>query len=212
MNIRFPLLACCLLAFAVHAQQTKVKMWKWTDANGVVHYSDVPAPGAVEVGLNVSQGQPSSAPPASSGGYGEGGSYDEGGRGGASPASDQTYTSLQIVKPENGASFFAADSVVTVEINPSPGLAAGDSVHLYLDGKRVGDSDTALAYTLQNVVRGEHSLSSGIYDAQGNEKIRSQPVTFYMKQTTINSPAAVGPGVPPRPKPGVPRPTPRAGG
>ncbi len=205
MKTRFPLLACCLLAFAIQAQETKVQMWKWTDANGVVHYSDIPAPGAVQMGVSVSQGQPSSAPPASRG-AGEGGSYDEGGSSGASPASDQTYTSLEIVSPEAGATYFEADSVVPVQISPSPGLAAGDSVYLYLDGKRVGNSDNALGYTLQNVERGEHSLASAIFDAQGNEKIRSQPVTFYMKQTTINSPAAVGPSVPP--KPGRPRPTP----
>lgn len=206
MKIRFPLLACCLLAFAVQAQETKVTMWKWTDANGVVHYSDVPAPGAVQVGLTVSQGQPGSAPPVPNTGYGESEGGDGGTRGGASQASDQTYTSLEIVKPENGASYFEADSVVTVQISPNPALAAGDGVYLYLDGARVGDSDTALGYTLQNVVRGQHTLASAIYDGQGNEKIRSQPVTFYMKQATINSPAAVGPNVPP--KPGRPRPTP----
>ncbi len=210
MKIRFPLLACCLLAFAVQAQETKVQMWKWTDANGVVHYSDVPGPGAVQVGISVSQGQSGSAPPARSAGEGEGGSYSGEGNEDTSSASDQSYTSLQIVKPENGASFFAADSVVTVQINPSPALMPGDTVRLYLNGERVGDSNTALAYTLQNVVRGEHSLTSAIYDRQGNERIRSQPVTFYMKQPTINSPAAVGPNVPPNP--GRPRPTPRGGG
>jgi hypothetical protein len=45
-----------------------------------------------------------------------------------------------------------------------------------------------------------------IRDATGNEKIRSQPVVFYMKQNTIIAPRAVGPGVRP-----VPRPTPRGG-
>lgn len=212
MKAPFPLLACCLLAFAVQAQETKVQMWKWTDANGVVHYSDVPAPGAVQVGLSVPQGQPGSAPPVRNTGYGESEGGDDGMRGDASPASDQVYASLEIVKPENGASYFEADSVVSVQISPSPALAAGDRVYLYLDGARVGDSDTALGYTLQNVVRGQHTLASAIYDGQGNEKIRSQPVTFYMKQPTINSPAAVGPSVPPKPGGRPTRPTPRSGG
>lgn len=212
MKARFPLLACCLLAFAAQAQETKVQMWKWTDANGVVHYSDVPAPGAVQVGLSVPQGQPGSAPPVSNTGYGESEGGDDGTRDGASPASDQVYTSLEIVKPENGASYFEADSVVAVQISPNPALAAGDRVYLYLDGARVGDSDTALGYTLQNVVRGQHTLASAIYDGQGNEKIRSQPVTFYMKQPTINAPAAVGPNVPSKPGGRPTRPTPRGGG
>ena len=206
MKTRLPLLACCLLAFAVQAQETRVQMWTWTDASGVVHFSDVPAPGAVQVGVNVSQGRPASAPAAAtSGGYGEDGST-----GGTSSVSDQVYTSLQIVSPQDSESFFGADAVVTVQISPRPALAAGDSVHLYLNGQRVGDSDTSLGYTLENLDRGEHTLTAAIYDGQGNEKIRSQPVTFYIKQPTINSPAAVGPNVPANP--GRPRPTPRGGG
>jgi hypothetical protein len=203
MNIRFPLLACCLLAFAVHAQETKVKMWKWTDANGVVHFSDIPGPGAVEVGLSVTQPQPGAAPAAPSPST----------RSSPAPANQAvTYTSLTIMQPQNEASFFGADAVVDVQINPEPSLADGDSVYLYLDGKRIGNTGDSLSYSLPNLERGAHSLTAAIFDSQGNQKIRSQPVTFFMKQTTINSPAAVGPGVPPRPKPGVPRPTPRAGG
>lgn len=210
MKTRFPLLACCLLAFAVQAQESKVQMWKWTDSNGVVHYSDVPAPGAVQIGVTVSKEQAGAAAQPGGGRYGEGEGYDAAGSDGASQASDQAYASLAIVSPENGASYFEADSIVAVQISPSPALADGDSIHLYMDGKRVGDSDTALGYTLQNVDRGEHTLSSAIYDAQGRQKIRSQPVTFYMKQPTVNSPDAVGPNVPA--KPGRPRPTPHAGG
>ncbi len=203
MKIRFPLLACCLLAFAVHAQETKVKMWKWTDANGVVHYSDVPGPGAVQVGVNVSQGQPGAAPAAPSPGTSSS----------PAPASQTVaYTSLTIVQPQDQASYFAADAVVDVQIDPEPSLADGDSVYLYLDGKRIGNTGDSLSYSLPSVERGAHSLTAAIFDSQGNQKIRSQAVVFYMKQPTINSPAAVGPSVPPKPRPGGPRPTPHAGG
>jgi len=202
MKTRFPLLASCLLAFVVQAQETKLQMWKWTDANGVVHYSDVPAPGAVQVGVDYSQGQPDAAPAV----QGQGAS-----RSSPAPTGQAvSYTSLAIVQPQNETSYFEANSVVDVQIDSSPSLADGDSIYLYLDGKRIGNTGDSLSYSLPNVERGAHTLTAVIFDSQGNQKIRSQPVTFFMKQPTINSPAAVGPGVPPnRPDPGRPRPPPR---
>jgi hypothetical protein len=195
MKTRLSLLACCLLAFAVQAQDTKVQMWKWTDANGVVHYSDVPGPGAVMVDVNVAHGQPA----ATSSSRGEG--QAEGEDAPPPAAAAGTYSSLKIVKPENGASYFEADAVVDVQMSSSPNLADGDSIYLYLDGNRVGNSGRALGYSLHNIDRGEHSLSSVIVDQYGKEKIRSEPVVFYMKQPGVNSPAAVGPAMTPRPKP-----------
>jgi len=203
MKTRFLLLASCLLAFASQAQESKVQMWMWKDANGVVHYSDVPGPGAVQVGVNVSHGQPGAAPavPGAS----------------SSPsavAQAVAYTALAIVQPANDTSYFDADAVVDVQISSDPALADGDSVFLYLDGKQVGNSGDALGYSLPSLERGQHTLSAAIFDSRGAEKIRSQPVVFYMKQNTTNTPAAVGPKLkpPPRPPPRPPSPTPKAGG
>jgi|WetSurSiteA1Bulk_404760.scaffolds.fasta_scaffold58087_1 hypothetical protein len=202
MQTRLPLLALCLLAYASQAQESKVQMWMWKDANGVVHYSDLPGPGAVRVDINVSTGQPGPAPPTASQGQGEG-------RGEGAPlAAATTYSSLEIVQPANETSFFEADSVVDVQIASDPTLGAGDSVYLYLDGERVGSSGDAMGYSLPNVPRGQHTLSATIVDSGGTEKIRSQPVVFYMKQQTIydskgkvDTPDVVGPKLKPPPKP-----------
>ena len=210
MNTRLVMLASCLFAFASQAQESKVQMWMWKDASGVVHYSDVPGPGAVQVDVNVPRGQPDTASPGSSDNESQGEGRGEGRGEGASqqsPAPAVTYSSLSIVQPADGTSFFDADSVVDVQIDSDPSLASGDSVYLYLDGNRVGSSGDSMGYSLPNLDRGQHTLSSAIFDQQGNEKIRSQSIVFYMKPNTIVTPAAVGPGVKPRPKP-----TPHAGG
>lgn len=209
MKTRLPLLACCLLAFASQAQETKVQMWMWKDANGVVHYSDVPGPGAVRMGVSVSQAQPDDA--SSSGSEGQSEGQGEGRGEGISPPADTpatTYSSLQITSPANGSSYFEADAVVDVQIASDPALADGDSVYLYLDGERVGSSGDALGYSLSNLERGQHTLNSSIVDSQGSEKIRSQPVVFFMKQNTTYTPAAVGPSLKPKPPPPPPRPRP----
>jgi hypothetical protein len=198
MKTRILVLASCLLAFASQAQESTKELWTWRDANGVVHFSDTPGPGAKRVDLVVTgpASGGATAPPAATASAG------------AQPpaAPGTTYNLLEIWQPENGASFFDADATVGVRIRSEPALAEGDTLRLFLDGIRVEGADNLLDYTFQNLERGTHSITATIRDAKGVEKIRSQPVVFYMKQNTIIAPRAVGPGVRP-----VPRPTPRGG-
>jgi hypothetical protein len=202
MKTRILVLASCLLAFASQAQQAKKELWKWTDSNGVVHYSDVPGPGAVKVDLSVTEGQPrptvaapapvtASSTPAKS-----------------TAAATVTYTSLEIWQPENGASFFGADATVNVRLRSEPQVSSDDSLLLFLDGKLVEGPTNAVDYTLSNLERGAHSVTAQILDVKGKEKIRSQPVVFHIKQVTTIAPRAVGPNVKPPPNA---RPTPRGG-
>jgi hypothetical protein len=198
MKTRILILASCLLAFASQAQETKKELWTWRDANGVVHFSDTPGPGAKRVDLVVT-GPPSGGATAQAPATASAAAQPP-----TAPAT--TYTLLEIWQPENGASFFDANATVNVRIRTEPAVAEGDSLQLYLDGTRIEGADSGLDYTLENLDRGAHSITATIRDARGNEKIRSQPVVFYMKQNTIIAPRAVGPGVRP-----VPRPTPRGG-
>jgi Domain of unknown function (DUF4124) len=198
MKTRILVLASCLLAFASQAQESRKELWTWRDANGVVHFSDTPGPGATRVDLVV-PGAPSggaTAPaPATASAV-------------AKPpaAPGTTYNRLEIWQPENGASFFEADATVSVRLRSDPAVAEGHSLRLYLDGKLVEGAENTLDYTLASLERGAHSITATISDAQGNEKIRSQPVVFHLKQNTIIAPRAVGPNLRP-----PPRPTPRGG-
>ena len=197
MKTRWLLLLGCLLALASQAQEAKKELWKWTDANGVVHYSDVPGPGAVRVDLVVPEGQPRpAATPTPS-------AANVPAKPAAAPGT--TYTSLEIWEPESGASFFGADATVNVRMRSDPAVSADDSLLLYLDGKLVEGPVNSLDYTLANLDRGAHSVAASILDAKGKEKIRSQPVVFHIKQPTTIPPAAVGPNL-------KPKPTPRGGG
>jgi hypothetical protein len=192
------LLLGCLLAAASLAQTTTTRreVWEWRDANGVVHYSDAPAPGArkiVIVGSTTSAVPPNVAPKT--------------GRQGTAAAAQPVpvpYTRLEIWQPENGASFFGLDSVVDVRIRSEPELQPGDRLLTYLDGKLVNDQSQT-EHVLTGVERGAHSVTSVILDGRGNEKIRSQPVVFHIKQVPMNNPANRGPAVRPPPAP-TPRP------
>lgn len=198
MKTRILVLVSCLLAFASHAQESKKELWKWTDANGVVHYSDVPGPGATKVDLMVTEPSsrlPAAAPPASA--------SSTSSRPEAGPATN--YSALEILEPADGASYFDADAAVNVRIRSAPSISPGDHLLLYLDGQLVDGMTNATDYIFSNLERGTHSLSAQIQDTTGNEKIRSRTVTFYFKPPTAIAPRAVGPNLKP------PRPTPRGG-
>ena len=189
----------CLLATTSVAQSTSKgrEIYEWKDANGVTHYSDAPAPGARKIVIIGATPTTSATPPASPA---------------ASPAtstprsgapSETRYTTLEIWSPTNGESFFGADAAVNIRLRSEPELTGSDRLLTYLDGKLLSN-ENVYEHTLTNVDRGVHSVTSVILDSKGNEKIRSQPVVFHIKQpTTVANPRNQGPAVrPPQPKPG----------
>lgn len=152
--------AILVLAAPALAQQS---VWKWRDADGVVHYSDQPVPGAERVQLSTRDSTPAPAAaqaPTSSG-----------------PASAPAYKNLEIWKPFPEATVKGAQ--VSVGIRVEPGLVPGHSLWLYLDGRRV-DSGTpnATEYELEELAGGKHSVTALIADAKGQNVLTSQPVTF----------------------------------
>jgi hypothetical protein len=184
----------CLLATASLAQSTTMRreVWQWRDENGVTHFSDQPVPGARKIvlsGANPTAAAPSSAAAAAV-------------TRPAAPAAVR-YTRLEIWQPANDEAFFGADAEVNVRLRSDPPLAQGDRLLTYLDGNPL-PGENALEHRLTGLNRGAHSLMSVIVDARGNERIRSAPVVFHMRQTTVDNPRNLGPAqrpAPPKPPP-----------
>jgi len=185
----------CLLATATLAQSTTTRreVWQWRDENGVTHFSDQPVPGARKIvlsGANPTAAAPSSAAAAAVSR--------------PAPPAAVRYSSLEIWQPANDEAFFGADAEVNVRLRSDPPLAQGDRLLTYLDGNPLPD-ENALEHRLTGLNRGAHSLISVIVDGRGNERIRSAPVVFHMRQTTVNdNPRNQGPAqrpAPPKPPP-----------
>lgn len=187
------LLLGCLLALASQAQ-TRREVYEWKDAQGVTHYSDYPQPGARKIILHGSS-TITSAPKAPT--------TAAGAKPAAQPAAQEiVYDRLEIWSPEVGASFFEPDSVISIRIRSEPEVGPTHRLLTYLDGKLL-PGENATEHSLTNVERGVHSVTSVIIDRDGKELIRSAPVVFHMKQTTVNNPRNQGPAVrPPQPKQG----------
>lgn len=163
-------LLCATAAFAT--------TYKWIDRNGVVHYSDRPAPGAEVIHVPGAQGFPALR------------SQSTGSGQGTSPAAGQqqaAYVKLDLWKPENDETFTNTGNQVTVRLRLEPDLQPGHSIWLYLDGKRVdGLPATGETFTLNEVWRGSHTLNALVADSKGTPLIRSPTVTFHMRQTSVN--------------------------
>lgn len=167
-------------------------MYKWVDANGTIHYSDRPQPGATEVHIDTRA--PASTPPPSV-------VLATTSAAGAELAEEFRYQSCAIVRPANDETLPNAFSL-SVGWQIQPALRGGDRVTLALDGQLVaGVSPTGTSFTIAPIDRGTHTLMISIVDASGRGMCQSAPVTVHVRQPSLYSPAR-------RPAP-TPRPTPR---
>ena len=120
------LAALYLLTWAGGAGAQTVTTYRWVDAQGVVHFSDTPQPGAQVIQLPSAQTYRASPPSAAA---------MKAANANVAAANDPAspYQSCGIVQPSAEASFFAPESIpVTVSLDP--GLRIGDQLSVTVDG------------------------------------------------------------------------------
>lgn len=171
--MRTTLLLLALIAAPALASQT---VWKWTDANGVTHYSDRSVPGAVPMVIGDSNSSsaeasfspspdPAPRPPANAG---------------------PPYADFEIWQPGPEEVIINTGGAVTVNIRLNPMLGSGHSVYLYLDGRLVeGFPGNTLTFDLKEVPRGEHTVVAAIVDGQGEKVQETAAVRFMVRQKSI---------------------------
>src|SRR5450755_41738 len=117
-----PIVYRCLVALSLltlGGSGLAATTYRWVDAQGVVHYSDTPHPGAQEIQLTGAQtyhGTPAAetaapAPPASA------------------KAGAVAYQSCAITQPSPEASLYAPETV-DISVRSSPGLREGDQAEV----------------------------------------------------------------------------------
>lgn len=93
------------------------------------------------------------------------------------------YPELAIVQPEHEENLWGTGGSVSVTIDPGKELGVGHQLVLLLDGAEVARG-AAQRIRIDEVVRGQHTLSSMIVDEAGNEVARAPSIIFHMKQAT----------------------------
>jgi hypothetical protein len=177
MHPRAPWIVVGLLA-ALAAQAAVI--YKWVDADGVVHYSDQAVPGAEKI---VTAGRASlngSSPPAPN-------ANPNGQPPRPTPATQARPAAITIVSPQPDQNFFN-DEPINVALSQTA-LSPDQSVTWHLNGRELSDQPPSAAqFVLPNPGRGTFAIAATIADQKTGEVQSTPSVTFYVHEPSLLSP------------------------
>jgi hypothetical protein len=171
INIAVFAFAAVLAAGSVNAQA-----YRWVDADGVIHYSDVPHEGAEEIVLLQNKPRPRQPAPAARATPQQQPEEEE---------SQQpfSYESIEVVSPAPEQTLWNIEGTLNVAVSLRPGLREGHSLRVYFDGNPQVVNGTS--FVLQEVYRGVHNIQAEVIDETGKLMGRSLPNRFYVQQNSI---------------------------
>jgi Domain of unknown function (DUF4124) len=169
-----------LLSLAAFAGQAAV-VYKWTDSDGIIHYSDQPVPGAEKI---FTAGSPAPGGSASSAGTAD--------PSGSAPkknvAQGREYSQFSITSPLPEQTFFG-DDVISVHLTLDPALRPNQTVTWHLNGSQLeGQEPTATQFALPHLDRGTYVIAATVTDQTTGESSSTDSVTFYVRQPSALSP------------------------
>ncbi|KTD68034.1 MULTISPECIES: DUF4124 domain-containing protein [Legionella] len=166
MNKFFVFLSLTMVICASYAQ-----IYRWTDSQGNVHFSDTPHPGAEVITIpdaqSFSSPTPSTAP-------------TEPEHGEHAVKLKHTYTKLAIAQPQTSTTIRNNQGFVAVTVEVEPDLFPGDKLQLIYDNGALGEPQRNPVFEVNGMYRGTHTLAVQILDADGNVIETSDPITIYV--------------------------------
>ena len=187
---------CCsaLVMLLVFTPRVFAEVYKTTDENGNVVYTDrQPAPDANPLdlpGLSIISAQKPVAPPVIPGTI----SASDG----PEPEPQQEVTSIRdlrrgyrdfaIVSPAQDQNIWGTGNEASIAWNTRYRLQPGMSVIIYVDGAALAPT-TASATTVGKLYRGEHKVYAELIDARNRRIATTRPVSFHIKQYSVNFPS-----------------------
>ena len=161
-------------------------VYKWTDEDGVVHYSDQPHANAEKVHVN-------SAQTFKEAGMNYGGNYSTSASGAApapTAAADHVYQGCAVVQPSDEQAFANLDAL-NIVVQTDPVLKSGDQIYVSLDGQPINNgAPTGGQFTLTPVDRGTHTLQAQVRSRDGTVMCQTPSVTFHVHQASIRNPVS----------------------
>jgi hypothetical protein len=179
----FAALALLIGAGAAAITARAANTYRWVDAQGVVHYSDTPQPGAEVVPLPSAQTYRAPAappvPPTDT-----------------VPAPPAAYQSCAITQPAADTELFAPETV-SVSVQVVPNLRPGDQLSVSVDGAAlpaVSGTQGPVNFQLPQPERGQHTISAEVHDAQGQTVCSAAAVSFSVQRPSLLSPQSPAKG------------------
>lgn len=151
-------------------------IYKWTDADGRVHFADRPVPGAEEIRTGPLTTYPAPPPPTPARTTAQ------------PPQAGPAYSEFRISSPANDATIRDNTGSVAVQLSIEPGLRPGHAIQLLLDGRALEEPLTTTTFTLANLDRGTHTLQAAIVDGNGAIITRTGTTTVHLRRESILQP------------------------
>jgi hypothetical protein len=167
-----------LLSALFGTTATGAPAWTWVDADGTVHFSDRPEPGARQVELAGAQG------------FGSAGATRTVARATEQADSPAPYRVIDIVSPAEQETLRGIGSVMTVQVRFQPDLQPGHRYDVLFDGQRRNVNTVNPRVSLTEIFRGSHTLQIVVIDSAGTEVMRSPSRTFFVQQTSVQNPSS----------------------
>ena len=172
------ILTCFMLIAGLSLPPTiaHAKIYKTTDEQGNVVFTDVPEKGAEQVDLPpISTFTPPPLPQR------------------ASPQPEDTPVvvdyKVTIVAPKNEATIWDNLGNIVIQLQLEPKLQTGDTLEILLDGETVTETESSSKTTFQltGVERGEHTLSAQVMSNEGDIIANSTPIVVFLHRTVIRN-------------------------
>ena len=173
-----------LLVVLIPTVAIATEVYRWVDADGLVHYSDRPREGAETIVLEEAQTFSTPAPTAS---------RSSSGASSNTAAADEdespSYSNFEIIRPRQEEVFWNIGGELSVSLRARPRIQAGHTIHLFMDGQEVEQLQRGrMQAQLSDVFRGSHTLHAEVRDSGGRTVARSDSVQFTVQQTSIQNP------------------------
>ena len=168
---RLLILALLLLPVTSGAQ-----IYKTTDEQGNVSYSDAPPAGASSEQVELPPVNTTPPPPDLP-------------KPPPKPAPEEaavTDYKITITSPTNETTIPMGPGNFSVTASVSPALAPGRLLQLNLDGSPRGEPQPGSTWALTNVFRGAHDLTVAVVDSEGEQLASSEPVRVYVLRPSVN--------------------------
>lgn len=153
--------------------------YKWTDAKGVVHYTDKPRQDAEVLTL------PDEPPAPQAAAYSSQGSDTEDGE---DVGTGTGYSKFSIASPEQNETIRSNEGIVNFSFFITPALDAGHKIAVTLDGQKLKDKLSSTQFSLKDLQRGSHTLKADIVDDQGQTLASTNAVSFHLRKHSILPP------------------------
>jgi hypothetical protein len=156
-------------------------LYRWVDAQGVVHYSDTPQPGAERI--NVQSAQTYRAPPVSKSAQTQGSS---------SGAQTRHAYQCSITTPTEQQSFYNPESVA-ISVSVTPELVSGDQLLVTVDGSPLPASG-GTEFQISQPERGDHTIAVTVRALDGSTACTAAQVIFSVQRPSLLSPTSPAKG------------------